>query len=114
MSVYPGVIEGIHHGRLRFATGRCDLTRNRFQAGLRPAGQKDPRTFRRKLLGTAAPMEPPAPNTTAHLFSSRQLFPVARPSPWFSMVYFIVFPPFCLAPSTSQCLRVKAADIFFQ
>jgi hypothetical protein len=37
-------------GRLRFVATRCDLFGHGFQSGLRPAGQKKARAFRRELL----------------------------------------------------------------
>jgi hypothetical protein len=51
VSVHVGVIEGVDYGRLCLAACRCDLVADRFQSSLRSAGQKDSRTFCRKLPG---------------------------------------------------------------
>src|SRR5262249_9426999 len=48
--VYACVIENVDHRRTCFAAARCDLLGHGFQAGLRPAGQKDAHAFRCELL----------------------------------------------------------------
>src|SRR5215472_14495344 len=67
-------------------------------------------------LATAAPIEPPAPKTTAHLFSRiPSPFQTAGLSVCFSSDVFmrdIVLSPLVLAFSTLQRLRRRAADMY--